>query len=91
MCARAMAFQPKCLKTGWEFSHEFEPVVESNCKASRQARKDRFVEYLCDKPQVLVHGDVLAIAHRDSRALLASMLEGEESEVGETGSLDVLS
>jgi hypothetical protein len=63
----------------------------SHREASWQARKDRFVEYLGNETQILVHRDVLAVAYRDPSALLASMLKSEQPEVREASSFDVAS
>ncbi|MNC87647.1 hypothetical protein D3C83_33840 [compost metagenome] len=43
------------------------------------------VEHLGDEAHVLHHGDRLAVAHGDPGRLLAAMLEGEQSEVGQLG------
>ncbi|GHJ40077.1 hypothetical protein Sm713_56860 [Streptomyces sp. TS71-3] len=46
-----------------------------------------FVEDLRDQPHVLEDEDLGAVAHRDTRGFLASMLEGVEPEVRELGDL----
>ncbi|GAA3112116.1 hypothetical protein GCM10010449_38030 [Streptomyces rectiviolaceus] len=46
-----------------------------------------FVEDLGNEPHVLEDKDLGAVAHRDSRGFLASMLEGVQPEVSELGDL----
>ena len=47
------------------------------------------VEDLGDQAHVLDHQDLAAVAHRDARRLLATVLQGVEAEVGELGDLFV--
>ena len=53
-----------------------------------EGRQRGLVEDLGDQPEVLVDQDVVTVGDRDARRLLATVLLGEETEVGETG--DVL-
>ena len=50
-----------------------------------ERREPALVEDLGDEAHVLDDGDGLAVAHRDPRRLLAAVLEGEETQVGEVG------
>ena len=52
-----------------------------------QGVKGRLGEHLGNQPHVLVHPDVGAIAHRDTRGLLPAMLKSVEPEVREFGNL----
>ncbi len=44
-------------------------------------------EHLGDQSHLLVHDDVIAVAHRDAGRLLPAMLKRVEAEVGELGDL----
>ena len=78
---------PSVLNTGWALSHVVEPVVEyrvwpiarSPCSVVSVASLNTWL----DEPEILVDEDVVAVADRDAGRLLASMLLGEESEVGQ--------
>ncbi len=53
----------------------------------RQGVEGRLVEDLGDEAHVLVDEDLLAVARRDARRLLAAVLQRVEPEVGELGDL----
>ncbi|ALM40052.1 hypothetical protein SFR_3437 [Streptomyces sp. FR-008] len=54
---------------------------------ARQGAEGSLVEDLGDKAHVLEDEDLGAVADRDSRGLLAPVLEGVQPEVGELGDL----
>ncbi len=52
-----------------------------------QRLQDRLLEHLGDEPHVLVDDEPGAVGDGDAGGLLPAMLQGEESEEGETGDI----
>jgi len=60
-------------------------------KVPAKGLQGRFVEYLGNQAEILVDHDCGAVAHRDAGGLLAAVLQGVETVVGQLGNVFVRS